>query len=157
MCVHTCMLQSCPTLCDPIDSSPPGSFVHGISQARIVKWVAISSFRGSSWPRDLPDPGIRPHLSKPIGRMTPRTPRVNPKVYSGLWVMMTCQCRFISCNKCPICWGCWWHGAVPVGAVGVWYISAPSFWFCCEPKTALKNKILKKIRYLLKSPISFYF
>ena len=35
-------LQSCPTLCDPIDGSPPGSPVPGIVQARILKWVAIS-------------------------------------------------------------------------------------------------------------------
>ena len=37
--------QSCPTLCDPMDYSPPGSSVHGISQARILEWVAIL-FRG---------------------------------------------------------------------------------------------------------------
>ena len=43
--------QLCPTLCNP-DCSPPGSSVHGISQARILKWVAISSSRGSSQPRD---------------------------------------------------------------------------------------------------------
>ena len=36
-------LQSCPTLCDPIDSSPPGSRVPGILQARTLEWVAISS------------------------------------------------------------------------------------------------------------------
>ena len=36
-------LQSCPTLCDPIDGSPPGSSVHGILQARTLEWVAISS------------------------------------------------------------------------------------------------------------------
>ena len=35
-------LQSCPTLCDPIDGSPPGSIVPGILQARILEWVAIS-------------------------------------------------------------------------------------------------------------------
>ena len=35
-------LQSCPTLCDPIDSSPPGSPIPGILQARTLKWVAIS-------------------------------------------------------------------------------------------------------------------
>ena len=35
-------LQSCPTLCDPIDGSPPGSTVPGILQARILEWVAIS-------------------------------------------------------------------------------------------------------------------
>ena len=35
-------LQSCPTLCDPIDGSPPGSCLHGILQARILEWVAIA-------------------------------------------------------------------------------------------------------------------
>ena len=35
-------LQSCPTLCDPIDGSPPGSTIPEILQARIVEWVAIS-------------------------------------------------------------------------------------------------------------------
>ena len=35
-------LQSCPTLCDPIDGSPPGSLVPGILQARTLEWVAIS-------------------------------------------------------------------------------------------------------------------
>ena len=44
--------QSCPTLCDPVDCSPPGSSIHGILQARILEWVAISFSRGSSWPRD---------------------------------------------------------------------------------------------------------
>ena len=39
-------------VCNPRDCSPPGSSVHGISQARILEWVAISFFRGSSWPRD---------------------------------------------------------------------------------------------------------
>ena len=44
-------LQSCPTLCDPMDHGPPGSSVHGILQARTLEWVAIP-FRGSSQPRD---------------------------------------------------------------------------------------------------------
>ena len=35
-------LQSCPTLCDPIDGSPLGSLVHGIFQARVLEWVAIA-------------------------------------------------------------------------------------------------------------------
>ena len=40
---HVCeVAQSCPTLCDPMDCSPPGSSVHGILQARIVEWVVIS-------------------------------------------------------------------------------------------------------------------
>ena len=51
-CVHAKSLQSCPTLCDPMDCSPPGSSVHGILQARILKWVAIPFSKGSSQPRD---------------------------------------------------------------------------------------------------------
>ena len=53
MVVHGYLVtQSCLTLCDPIDCSPPGLSVHGILQARILEWVAISSSRASSWPRD---------------------------------------------------------------------------------------------------------
>ena len=44
--------QSCLTLCDALDYSPPDSSVHGISQARILEWVIISYVRGSSQPRD---------------------------------------------------------------------------------------------------------
>ena len=49
---HVLSLQSCLTLCDPMDYSPPGSSVYGISQAKILEWVAISFSRGSFWPRD---------------------------------------------------------------------------------------------------------
>ena len=45
-------LQSCPTLCDPIDGNPLGSSVPGILQAGILEWVAISSSRGFSQPQD---------------------------------------------------------------------------------------------------------
>ena len=48
-CVYA---QSCPTLCDPMDYSPPGAFVLRIIQTRILEWVAISSSRESSSPRD---------------------------------------------------------------------------------------------------------
>ena len=44
--------QSCPSLCDPVDCSLPCSSVHGIFQARVLEWVAISFSRGSSQPRD---------------------------------------------------------------------------------------------------------
>ena len=44
--------QSCPTLCDPMDCSLPGSSVHGIFLARILEWVVMPSSRGSSQPRD---------------------------------------------------------------------------------------------------------
>ena len=48
--------QLCPTLCDPMDCSPLGSSIHGIFQARILEWVAISFSRGSSWPGIEPTP-----------------------------------------------------------------------------------------------------
>ena len=44
--------QSCPTLCDPMDCSLPGPSIHGIFQARVLEWVAISFSRGSSRLRD---------------------------------------------------------------------------------------------------------
>ena len=49
--VKVLVAQSCPTLCDPMDCSPPSSSVHGILQARILEWVAIPFSKGSSWPR----------------------------------------------------------------------------------------------------------
>ena len=73
--------QSCPTLCDPMDCSPPGSSVHGIHQARILEWIAISFSRGSSQPRD------RTQVSHIVGRCfnlwasrkTLRPPELTPK------------------------------------------------------------------------------
>ena len=55
LCICECVLvaESCPTLWDPMDCSPPGSSVHGILQARIPEWVAIPFSRRSSQPRDL--------------------------------------------------------------------------------------------------------
>ena len=50
--IYSEIAQSCPTLCDPMDCSPPGSSIHGILQARVLEWGAISFSRGSSWPRD---------------------------------------------------------------------------------------------------------
>ena len=44
--------QSCPTLCDPVDCSLPGSSIHGIFQARVLEWLAIPFSRGSSQPRN---------------------------------------------------------------------------------------------------------
>ena len=44
--------QSCPTLCDPMDCSLLRSSIHGIFQARVLEWGAVSFSRGSSWPRD---------------------------------------------------------------------------------------------------------
>ena len=65
-----CLLgKLCPTVCDPTDWSLPGSSVHGISQARIMEWVAMPFSRGSSQPRvpcpppgNLPDSGMEPRF-----------------------------------------------------------------------------------------------
>ena len=52
-CYYCCLLtQLCLTVCNSMDCSPPGSSVHGILQAKILKWVAISFSKGSSWARD---------------------------------------------------------------------------------------------------------
>ena len=74
--VCVCSLtQSCLTLCDLMDCSPPGSSVHGIFPARILEWVAISSSR------DLPDPVTK--LVSPVSpasadRFFTTEPPVNP-------------------------------------------------------------------------------
>ena len=52
LCVVLVVAQLCLTLCDQMDCISPGSSVHGILQARILGWVTILFFRGSSQPRD---------------------------------------------------------------------------------------------------------
>ena len=71
--------------------------------------------------------------------------KVNCNVNYGLWVIMKCQCinRFISFNKCTILAGNVdnGEGCASVGVGGLREISVPAAQFCCEPKTALKNKV----------------
>ena len=89
----TCVLvaQSCPALCNPMDCSLPGFSVHGIFQARILKWVAIS-FSG-----DLPNPGIKPKSPKLQTDSLPSEPPGKP-----CWPHSRCLiiiCWFIDCYK----------------------------------------------------------
>ena len=75
VCVYRsdCVTQSCLTLCDPMDCSPPGSSVHGILPARILQWVAIPFSRRSSWPRIEPESPILQAdslLSEPPGKLS---------------------------------------------------------------------------------------
>ena len=58
-------LQSCPTLCDPIDGSPPGSPVPGILKARTLEWVAISFSNEWKWSRSVMSDSVRPHRWQP--------------------------------------------------------------------------------------------
>ena len=69
------LLLQCLTLCDPMDSSLPGSSVHGISQPRILEWVAVSFFRISSWPKD------RIHISFLAGKFFNTEPPGKPHVH----------------------------------------------------------------------------
>ena len=65
--------QSCPTLCDPIDGSPPGSSVPGILQARTLEWVAISFSNAWKWSRSVVSDPSRPHGLQPTRLLHPWT------------------------------------------------------------------------------------
>ena len=69
--MHVLVTQSCPTLCYSTDCSQPGSSVHGILQARILEWVAVPFFRGSS------DTGIK--FGSLALQATPGTPMILSK------------------------------------------------------------------------------
>ena len=110
---HSEVTQSCPTLCDPMDCSLTGSCIYGIFQARVLEWVAISSSRGSSWPRHGTQvfhiagrhftiwatnsvqfsPSAVSNSLQPHGlqHARPPCPSPTPRVYS---------------NSCPLSWWC---------------------------------------------------
>ena len=78
------VIQLCPTLCDPMDCSPPGTSVREIFQARILEWVAIPS------PGDLPDPGIEPESASPAlaGRFFNTMPPGKPLNFVEIGVIL---------------------------------------------------------------------
>ena len=85
--------QSCPTLCDPMDCSPPGSLVHGIFQAWILEWVAISFSRGSSQPRDWTQ------VSRIVGRRFYRLSYQGSFFwYWAAWARITFKSSRVSCQ-----------------------------------------------------------
>ena len=65
-------LQSCPTLCDPIDGSPSGSSVPGILQARTLEWVAISFSNAWKWSLSVVSDSYRPYGLQPTRLLRPR-------------------------------------------------------------------------------------
>ena len=81
-CVCAKSLQSCPTLCSPMDHHLPGSSVHGILQARILEWVAMSSSRRSSRPRKI-QPASLTSLALASG-------------------FFTCRATWEACNECQL-------------------------------------------------------
>lgn len=80
-------------------------------------------------------------FSKPKER-TP--PKVNASVNHGLWMITTCQCRIIGCNKCTPQAGLSTVGKAmhAPGAGTIWELSTPFSQFCCDPKTSLKSKFI---------------
>ena len=97
--------QSCPTLWDPMDCSLPGFFVHGIFQARVLEWVAISFSRGSSCPRD------QTQASCIAGRCFTlwATREAQIMVYLILYYTILNQCLHLlleisSFSDCVFCW-----------------------------------------------------
>ena len=84
-------LQSCPTLCDPMDCSLPGSSAHGILQVRILEWVAMSSSRGFSQPRAWTQ--VSCFTGRFFTAEPPEKPFQIPCVYasslSGVWFFVT--------------------------------------------------------------------
>ena len=94
--MHACLkvAQSCLTLCDPMDCSPPGSSVHGIFQTRILEWVPTSYSRGSSHPRGSFHPGIEP--------MSLGSPAMADRFFttSATWVGRTGTNRNVA-QSCP--------------------------------------------------------
>ena len=91
--------KSCPTLCNPMDCSPPVSSVHGISQVRLLEWVAISFSRQSSQPRDqthvscildgfsTTESPKKPKIPHGMGQLSPQARTIEPK-----------HCNERSCN-----------------------------------------------------------
>ena len=92
--------QPCLTLCNPMDRSPPGSSVHGISQARILGWFAISSSGGSSDPGVKPTPLASPALAG--GFFTCRAPgESRPAPGAGCKVVVTRNVHAVAALPMP--------------------------------------------------------
>ena len=104
---------------DPLDCSPSGSSVHGISQARVLKWVAISFSRGSSRPRDQTLSPFLADNSLPVSHLGSSMYLV-PGVYSVNRSCRTSLCLYLryACNSCVLSSGCEREGSlkeIPVG------------------------------------------
>ena len=120
-CVHAWVhAQSCPTLCNPMDYSPPGSSVHGVFQARILKWVAISSTRGSFWPRNQTCiPGLlhwQADSLPPVHLGSYRASKKIPKPPPGILIQLVYrggQMFVLSSPLIPICSENWEPLSVP--------------------------------------------
>ena len=100
--------QLCPTLCNPVDCSPPGSSVRRIFQASLLKWVAISSSRGSSQPRD------QMRISRTGRSFTAAAPGNWPRM-SGFFCLASCfQGSSMLGQKSIFHYFLWWNNNIPL-------------------------------------------
>ena len=84
LCVFVLVTQSCPSLCDPMGCSPPGSSVHGILQARKLEWVAIRFFR------DVRDPEMEPRSALQADSLLPEIPGKSYLFYAAAKSLQSC-------------------------------------------------------------------
>ena len=103
--MHAKSLQSCSTLCDPMDCSPPGSSVHEIFQARILEWVVIPFSRGSSRPGDRTRISLSSALAGVPGPLAPpgkpnmcTYPKTYPQTSSILLAQLLPEHRLPACS-----------------------------------------------------------
>ena len=127
MGMHAQSCQLCPTLCDPMDCSPPSSSAHGISQARILEWVAISSSKGSFWSRDRT---CVSYVSCNAGGYFTAEPPAKPTSTTAwtkhvLWPRMSGEAPSGQGQLSPL----WCAPPSPL-----WWHSAAAFWAVCHPQ-----------------------
>ena len=100
-CMRAKPLQSCPAFWGPVDYSPPGSSVHGILQAGILEWGAISSSRGSFQPRIEPASLASPHCRQALYRPFIWLHQI-PAAACGFFAVASgipsCSCGIFSCR-----------------------------------------------------------
>ena len=103
--------QLCPTLCNPIDCSPPGSSIHGISQARILEWVAIMDRQQNSWL--LPNDSKISIITYPL----PLPPLTHSLSFTCPPALKVCSFKTCIYSKAIKAWsattGCW-HIETPI-------------------------------------------
>ena len=94
ICLWVCakLLQSCPTLCDPVDCSPPGSSVHRILRARILDWVDMPSSKKYSWPRNWN------HISCRVFTTEPLRKHLYIHIYAYIYISSVVQLCLTLCN-----------------------------------------------------------
>ena len=112
VCVCLCVLvaQLCPTLCDSMDCSSPGSSVHGVLPARILEWVATPFSWGSSWLRDWTQVS---HMAGRFFTVWATTEILKP-VRTEVMQVHVFQSNHCSSHSGAL-GGRWWHGGLGLG------------------------------------------